>query len=100
MKIRICSHRDAVTVGQILKVGREPLSRRNRGPAHQYRNHWNLALQRRLDLDADKIPWVIEPGLAFTAPFLYPLSPDHREEHLAFGHLCVQKSAKIDTKGN
>ena len=47
-----------------------------------------------------KSPWVLEPGLTLTAPFFHPVPSDHREEHLALGHLCVQMGTKINSKGN
>ncbi len=60
MEVGVVTHGDAVTEYQAAQGLGQVVKLRHRCPGNKDRNDTPVGTQRRLDLDADVIPWIIE----------------------------------------
>jgi hypothetical protein len=67
--------------------------------ANQRRNHGNISLQCRFNLDTHEIVFVIDPGAASLA-CASPIGADDSDQHVGAGQGIIHDFAKIDSEGN
>ena len=90
---------DRVAVGKLLEAVRQLRGRRNFAAADQDRNDGDAFLERRLDLDADLIVVLVDPGASLRGRAA-PIRPHHREQDIALLQDVLNVGAEIDADGD
>lgn len=88
-----------VQIGEIAEADRQFDTTGHFGAVDQHRNDRHLAFQRGLDLDPDRIGFLLHPDCASLVA-AEPVCADQRHENVALQQSCADLRAKIDAKRN
>jgi hypothetical protein len=86
---------DRISPRERLERLRQRLGARHFGLLHQNRNDPLAELERRFDLDADKILWIFEPGPPRFIGHGQPVGADQCKHHIAGADLLLDHPHKV-----
>ena len=77
-----------VQIGEVAEAPRQLVTTGHFGAVGQHRNDWHLAFQRGLDLDPDRIGFLLHPDRAGLVA-AEPVCADQRHENVALQQSCA-----------